>query len=56
MLHLEDLGIDGVWNKLALFKSGILPEGKWLYLDLDVIIQNRLDDLYHMTNLSLIHI
>ena len=45
-LPLKDYGLEGVWNKLAMFKKGILPEGKWLYLDLDIIIQHRLDDLY----------
>jgi hypothetical protein len=50
VIPLEDYGLDGVWNKLALFKPGILPEGKWLYLDLDVIVQNRLNDLYNFTN------
>ena len=45
-LPLKDYGLEGVWNKLAMFKKGVLPEGKWLYLDLDIIIQHRLDDLY----------
>ena len=40
-LPLKDYGLDGVWNKLAMFKEGILPPGKWLYLDLDLIIQHR---------------
>ena len=48
VIPLEDLGLDGVWNKLALFKPGILPEGKWLYLDLDVIVQNRLTKFYEL--------
>jgi hypothetical protein len=49
-LPLKDYGLDGVWNKLVMFKEGILPQGKWLYLDLDVIIQHRLDDLYMDAN------
>jgi hypothetical protein len=40
------MDLHGVWNKLMLFKPGTLPEGKWLYLDLDVIIQGRLDEIY----------
>lgn len=45
-IPLIDMDLHGVWNKLMLFKPGILPEGKWLYLDLDVVIQGRLDEIY----------
>lgn len=31
-------GLDGWWNKLLLFKRGVLPKGDYLYLDLDMIV------------------
>jgi hypothetical protein len=43
--------LDGVWNKLALFK---LKLGKLLYLDLDVIIQNDLTLLYDKDSFTMI--
>lgn len=43
-LPVEDL--DGWWNKLALFKDGIFPDGdRILYIDLDTIITSGLDEI-----------
>jgi|TARA_Y100000758_G_scaffold107248_1_gene75011 hypothetical protein len=53
-LPLIDMDLDGVWNKLSLFKPGMLPEGKWLYLDLDVIIQGRLDEIYMQNQFTMV--
>lgn len=39
-------GLDGWWNKLALFKEGLFPKGdRILYLDLDTVITGGLDDI-----------
>jgi hypothetical protein len=36
----------GWWNKMSLFKEGVLPDGDYLYLDLDVVIVSSIDDLF----------
>ncbi len=36
----------GWWNKMFLFKPGILPDGKYLYFDLDVVIIDNIDSLF----------
>lgn len=33
------------WNKMFLFKDGLLPEGKYVFFDLDVVIQNNIDEI-----------
>lgn len=39
-------GLEGWWNKLALFKEGIFPDGdRILYLDLDTVITSGLDEI-----------
>lgn len=39
-------GLDGWWNKLALFKGGVFPEGdRILFLDLDTVITSGLDEI-----------
>lgn len=39
-------GLEGWWNKLALFKEGLFPDGdRILYLDLDTVIVGGLDDI-----------
>jgi hypothetical protein len=43
---IEHYDLEGVWNKLLLFKRGML-DGVCLYLDLDVIIQNNIDLLFN---------
>ena len=46
-IEVRDLpvpGLEGWWNKLALFKAGVFPDGEHvLYLDLDTLITGRLD-------------
>src|ERR1019366_620938 len=48
-IDLRPLPVDGLkgwWNKLALFKKGIFPDGDMiLYLDLDTVITSGLDDI-----------
>ena len=36
----------GWWCKLLMFKPNILPEGKYLYLDLDVVIVDNIDCIF----------
>jgi len=36
-------GFEGWWNKMQLFKSNILPQGEYLYFDLDVVIVDNID-------------
>lgn len=38
-----DTDLVGWWNKLLLFKKGTLPEGEYLYFDLDVVITDNID-------------
>lgn len=39
-------GLEGWWNKLALFKEGLFPDGdRILYIDLDSVITSGLDDI-----------
>lgn len=33
----------GWWNKLQMFKEGVLPNGEYLYFDLDVVIVDNID-------------
>lgn len=41
-----DKGVAGWWNKIALFRPGILPKGeRALYVDLDTIITGDLTDI-----------
>ena len=37
---------EGWWNKLLMFKEGVLPDGRYLYLDLDVVIVANIDCLF----------
>jgi FkbM family methyltransferase len=44
--ELPQLGLRGWWNKIALFKPGLFPDGaRILYLDLDTLITGCLDDI-----------
>lgn len=36
-------GLTGWWNKMQLFKTGVLPDGEYLYFDLDVVIVDDID-------------
>jgi hypothetical protein len=44
-IHSVEIDTDliGWWNKLLLFKKGTLPEGEYLYFDLDVVIFDNID-------------
>ncbi len=33
----------GWWNKLQMYKKGVLPDGEFLYFDLDVVIVDNID-------------
>lgn len=39
-------GFEGWWNKMQLFKDGVLPDGEYLYFDLDVVIVDNIDCLF----------
>lgn len=39
-------GLTGWWNKMQLFRPGVLPEGEYLYFDLDVVIVDDIDGLF----------
>jgi len=45
--HINAVELDtddkGWWNKLLMFKKGVLPVGEYLYLDLDVVIVDNID-------------
>ena len=34
---------DGWWHKIKMFKKGTLPDGQYLYLDLDVVVVDNID-------------
>jgi hypothetical protein len=55
IIDISEYGLDGVWNKLILFKEGLF-DGTCLYLDQDVVIQNNIDHLLSClsNNLTLI--
>lgn len=36
-------GFEGWWNKMQLFRNDVLPEGEYLYFDLDVVIVDNID-------------
>jgi FkbM family methyltransferase len=36
-------GFEGWWNKMQLFKKDVLPQGEYLYFDLDVVIVDNID-------------
>ena len=40
-------GFDGWWNKMQLFKPGCLPDGEYLYFDLDVVIVDNIDCFFN---------
>ena len=41
-----DTDLVGWWNKLLLFKDGVLPKAEYLYLDLDVVLVDNIDFLF----------
>ena len=46
-------GLDGWWNKMLLFKPGILPDGEYLYFDLDVVIVDNIDCFFDFENFGI---
>lgn len=44
----------GWWNKLQMFKPGVLPDGEYLYFDLDVIIVDNIDSLFEYNSFAAI--
>ena len=44
----------GWWCKLNLFKPGVLPPGKYLYLDLDVVIVDNIDCLFELPTFGIL--
>ena len=44
-------GLDGVWNKMALFKHDL---GKVMYLDLDVVIQGSIRSIYNVSTFTMV--
>jgi hypothetical protein len=38
--------LTGWWNKMLMFKKGVLPIGEYLYFDLDVVIVDKIDQLW----------
>lgn len=49
--RVEPAGLPGWWEKVALFRPGLLPEGRIVYLDLDVAIVGALDSLADQTGI-----
>jgi len=43
----KDEYLEGWWNKVGLFKESMPYIGRCLYLDLDTVIQNNIDDLFN---------
>lgn len=46
-------GLDGWWNKMLLFKPGILPDGEYLYFDLDVVIVDNINCFFEFENFGI---
>ncbi|MDB2513451.1 FkbM family methyltransferase [Alphaproteobacteria bacterium] len=46
-------GLEGWWNKMLLFKPGILPNGEYLYFDLDVVIVDNIDCFFEFENFGI---
>ncbi len=46
-------GLSGWWNKMLLFKPGILPDGEYLYFDLDVVIVDDIDCFFEFENFGI---
>lgn len=44
----------GWWNKLQMFKPGVLPDGEYLYFDLDVVIVDNIDCLFECNSFAAI--
>ena len=44
----------GWWNKLQMFKPGVLPDGEYLYFDLDVVIVDNVDCFFEHESFAVI--
>jgi len=44
----------GWWCKVNLFKPGVLPEGEYVYFDLDVIIVDNIDEIFDYDTFAII--
>ena len=44
----------GVFNKLQMFDTEVLPAGEWLYFDLDVVIVDNIDSLFEWESFGII--
>lgn len=42
----HDIGLEGWWIKPYMFKTGLLPEGTNLYIDLDMVIIKNIEPLF----------
>lgn len=49
-----DTSDKGWWNKLQMFKPGVLPEGEYLYMDLDVVIVDNIDCFFEWQSFAAI--
>ena len=47
-------GFEGWWNKLQMFDPDILPEGEWLYFDLDIVIVDNIDCFFEWESFGII--
>jgi len=50
----EEDHLEGWWNKMAVFKESMPYDGRCMYLDLDIVIQNNIDELYRFQAHSLV--
>ena len=46
-------GLVGWWNKLQLFEKNVLPDGEYLYFDLDVVIVDNIDCLFNYSGFGI---
>ena len=46
-IRIPDPQFDGWWNKMHLYDKRLEIEGNILYLDLDVVVVNKLDDFFN---------
>lgn len=54
VIDITDEQERGWWTKLLMFKPGLLPEGKYLYLDLDVVIVDNIDCLFENESFAIL--
>ena len=54
VIDIRDQNERGWWTKLLMFKPGVLSPGKYLYLDLDVVIVNNIDCLFQVPTFGIL--